>query len=60
LFKRILSFTEVITSINRIESRELVRFFISLPLKSYLRNNKLELVVIILLKVFLIKVSLYS
>jgi len=59
LFKRILFFTEVITSINKIEDRELIRFFISLPPKDYLKSNKLILIVTILLKAFLIKVSLY-
>jgi len=60
LFKRILFFTEVVIFINRIEGRELIRFFISLPLKGYLRNNKLVLIITVLLKAFLIKVSLYS
>jgi len=60
LFRRILFFTEVVTSINRIEGRELVKFFISLPLKGYLRSNKLVLAVTVLLKAFLIKASLYS
>jgi len=58
--KRILFFTEVVTSINRIKGRELIRFSIFLPSKDYLKNNKLVLAVTILLKVFLIKVSLYS
>jgi len=33
-----------------------MRFFISYPSKDYLRSNKLILIIIILLKVFLIKV----
>ncbi len=50
----------MVTFINRVEGRELVKFFISLPSKGYLRSNKLKLIVTILLKVFLIKTSLYS
>jgi len=45
---------------NGIKGRELIRFFISYPSKDYLRSNKLVLIVTILLKAFLIKVSLYS
>jgi len=59
LFKRILFFTEIVTSINGIKGRELVRFFIFYPLKDYLKSNKLILIITILLNTFLIKVSLY-